>query len=189
MILHYVFYGNLMINTDTLNLLRLNSVSPHQPGDRNTHKHTHSHTYHFNKTWLSAGLLSGNGYHGDSRCSIRGSRCCAFPAPCFLPMWYSTRSIQHSHQIMHQHLIMHAMQYITASLEDIALHKAITQPSSKTSLSVSFMSNSGLHTAAITPLLPCLLALKVSRQTPACSWGQRVLTFLGHATLWALIYM
>lgn len=30
-----------MINTDTLNLLRLNSVSPHQPGDRNTHTRAH----------------------------------------------------------------------------------------------------------------------------------------------------
>jgi len=28
-----------MINTDTLNLLRLNSVSPCQPRDRNTHKY------------------------------------------------------------------------------------------------------------------------------------------------------
>ena len=36
-----------MINTDTFNLLRLNSVSPRQPGDRNTHTHTesiHKHT-------------------------------------------------------------------------------------------------------------------------------------------------
>lgn len=88
-----------MINTDTLNLLRLNSVSPHQPGDRNTHKaytNAHSRTYHFNETWLSAGLLLGNGCHGDSRCSIWGSCCCVFPAPCFLPLWYSAPSIQHS---------------------------------------------------------------------------------------------
>lgn len=34
-----------MINTDTLNLLRLNSVSPHQPGDRSTHARTHMRTH------------------------------------------------------------------------------------------------------------------------------------------------
>lgn len=34
-----------MINTDTVNLLRLNSVSPHQPGD-STHTHTHTQTKH-----------------------------------------------------------------------------------------------------------------------------------------------
>lgn len=32
-----------MINTDTLNLLRLNSVSPHQPADRKTHTHASIH--------------------------------------------------------------------------------------------------------------------------------------------------
>lgn len=69
-----LFYASLMINIDTLNLLRLNSVSPCQPVDSNTRK-THSHTYHF-RTWLSAGLLLGNGYHDNSRCSIWGSCCC-----------------------------------------------------------------------------------------------------------------
>lgn len=38
-----IFYGSLMINTDTLNLPRLNSVLPHQPGDRNEHTRAHAH--------------------------------------------------------------------------------------------------------------------------------------------------
>ena len=81
------FYGSPLINRDTVNLLRLNLVSPCQPCDRNTHReacaHTHLHAHtlfthtraytqqqrHLIVSWL--------GNHGDQPVSLLALSCTA----------------------------------------------------------------------------------------------------------------
>lgn len=98
-----VFYRSLMINTDALNLLRLNSVSPHQPTDRNTHTNTHIILTRLDcqlaNSWETVAMATPD----------VASEGLAF-LPCdTLPLLSDTAQSQRRAftQIMHEHIIMH----------------------------------------------------------------------------------
>lgn len=92
-----------MINTDALNLLRLNSVSPHQPADRNTHTNTH-----FILTRLDCQLANSWETVAMATPDV-ASEGLAFLSCDTLPPLSDTAQSQRRAftQIMHEHIIMH----------------------------------------------------------------------------------
>lgn len=83
-----LFYASLMINIDTLNLLRLNSVSPCQPVDSNTRK---THT----RTRIISGLDCQLAYSWEMVTMTTPDVASeglvvVFRVACVIPLWYST---------------------------------------------------------------------------------------------------
>lgn len=126
-----LFYGSLMINIDTLNLLRLNSVSPCQPVDSNTRK-THTHTRIISGLDCQLAYSWENGYHDNSRCSIWGSCCCCILSSMRHSLVILYPSIQQSTATQRglnpDYPLMPNYTSITSFLEDITFHRMLSLP-------------------------------------------------------------